>query len=103
MSYQLVLSVPESRHNKTGALFVGNPYLEELEGYRADLPGAQKEIESVPLILNTILLIGRQATKAELMRRISSVGIIHIAALADKYTGEIALPPKPGWTSRLPL
>ena len=32
ISYQLVLSVPESHHKKTGALLVGNPYLEELEG-----------------------------------------------------------------------
>ena len=77
--------------------------MEELEGYRGDLPGAQKEIESIALNLNTIVLIGRQATKAEVMRRISSVGIIHIAALADKYIGEIALPPNPGWTSRFPL
>ena len=103
ISYRLVLSVPESHHEKTGALLVGNTYLEELEGYRGDLPGGQKEVESIALILNTIPLIGRQATEAEEMRRISSVGVIHIAALADKYTGEIAPSPNPGWTSRFPL
>ena len=75
-SYQLILSVPESRHKKTGALLVGNPSLEELEGYRGDLSGAQKEVESIALIVNTIPLIVRQATKAEVMRRMSSVGVI---------------------------
>ena len=99
----MVLSVPESRHKKTGALLVGNPSLEELKGYRGDLPGSQKEVESIALIVNTIPLIVRQATKAEVMRQMSSVGVIHIAALADKYTIEIALSPNPGWTSRFPL
>ena len=75
-SYQLILSVPESRQKKTGALLVGNPSLEELEGYRGDLSGAQKEVESIALIVNTIPLIVRQATKAEVMRRMSSVGVI---------------------------
>ena len=73
------------------------------EGYRGDFPGAQKEVESIAIILNTISLIGRQATRAEAMRRMSSVGVIHIVALADKYTREIVLSPNPGWTSRFPL
>ena len=72
---------------------VGNPYLEELE-----VPGAQKGVESITLILNTIALMGRQATKAEVMRQMSSVCVIHIGALADKYTGEIVLSPNPGGT-----
>ena len=55
MSYQLILiSVPESHHENTGALLVGNPCLEELKGHWVDLPGAQKEVESIALILNTI-------------------------------------------------
>ena len=90
MSYQLVLGVPESHHKKTGALLVGNPYLEELEGYRGDLPGAQKEVESIALILNTIPLIVRQTTKAEVRRRMSSVGVIHIAALPDHTAGKLS-------------
>ena len=70
---------------------------------RGDLPGGQKEVESVALILNTIPLNGRQGTAAEVMRRISSVGVIHIAAFADRYTGEITPSPNPGWTSRFSL
>ena len=64
---------------------VGNPCLEESEGYWLDLPGAQKEVETIALILNTIPLMGRQATKAEVMKRMSSVGVIHVTALADMY------------------
>ena len=47
-------------------------------------------------------LIGRQATKGEVMKRMSSVGLIHIAAHGNKHTGEIALSQNPGWTSNFP-
>ena len=99
----MILSEQKSHHKKTRAPLVGNPCLEELAGYRGDLPGAQKEVESIAMILNTKPLIVRQATKAEVMRWMSSVGVIHVAALADKYTGEIVLSPNPGWTSRFLL
>ena len=102
-SYQLILSVSESHHKKTGALLVRNPCLKELKEHFGTLPGAQKEVECIAFILNTITLIGRQGTKAEMMKRISSVGVIHIAAFANKLTGEIVLSPNPGWTSRFPL
>ena len=101
-SYQLILNVPEGHHNKTGALLVGNPCLKDLKGVWHDLPGAQKEVESIASILNTTPLVGRQATKAEVMKQMSSVGLIHIAAHANELTGEIALSPNPGWTSQFP-
>ncbi|XP_074612529.1 uncharacterized protein LOC141866888 [Acropora palmata] len=97
-SYQLILNVPEGHHNKTGALLVGNPCLKDLKGGWHDLPCAQKEVESIASILNTTPLVGRQATKAEVMKQMSSVGLIHIAAHGNKLTGEIALSPNPGWT-----
>ena len=74
-----------------------------MPGYLGDLPGAQKEVESIALTLNTISLMGRQATKAEEMKGMSSVGVIHIPAHADEDTWEIALSPNLGWTSRFPL
>ena len=101
-SYQLISSVPEGYHQKTGALLVGNPYLKELKVARPDMPYAQKEVEMIASIFNTRPLTGKQATKAEVMRRMSSVGVIHIAAHANKHTGEIALSPNPGWTSKFP-
>ena len=102
-SYQLILNVPEGRHHKkTGALLVGNPCLKDLKGVWHDLPCAQKEVESIASILNTTPLVGRQATKAEVMKQMSSVGLIHIAAHGNELTGEIALSPNPGWTSQFP-
>ncbi|XP_044177348.1 tetratricopeptide repeat protein 28-like, partial [Acropora millepora] len=101
-SYQLLLSVPEGHHKKTGALLVGNPCLKELKKPLDDLPGAQKEVEMIASILSTRPLTGRRATKAEVIGRMSSVGLIHIAAHGNELTGEIALSPNPGWASKFP-
>ena len=101
-SYQLILSVPEEHYKKTAALLVGNPCLNQLKKSEPDLPCAQDEVEMIASILTTRPLIGRQATKAEVMKRMPSVDLIHIAAHGDKRTGEIALSPNPGWTSNFP-
>ena len=101
-SYQLISRVPEGYHKKTGALLVGNPCLSELEKPPPDLPCAQEEVEMIASILNTRPLTGREATKAEVIKRMSSVVLIHIAAHGNKSTGEIALSPNPGWTSKFP-
>ena len=101
-SYQLISSVPEGHHKKTGALLVGNPCLKELKKPPPDLPCAQEEVEMIASILNTRPLTGREATKAEVIKRMSSVGLIHIAAHGNKRTGEIALSPNFGWTSKFP-
>ena len=101
-SYQLISSVPEGHHKKTGALLVGKPCLKELEKPLPDLPCAQEEVEMIASILNTRPLTGREATKAEVIKQMSSVGLIHIAAHGNKRTGEIALSPNPGWTSKFP-
>ena len=53
-------------------------------------------------ILNFRPLTGRQATKAEVMKQMSSVGLIHIAAHGVRRSGKIALSPNPGWTSQFP-
>ena len=101
-SYQLYLSVPEGHHKKTGALLVGNPCLKQLKKPLDDLPGAQEEVEMIASILSTRPLTGRQATKAEVIGRMSSVGLIHVAAHGNELTGEIALSPNPGWASKFP-
>ena len=101
-SYQLILSVPEGHHRKTGTLLVGNPCFKELKKPLDDLPGAQEEVEMIASILNTRPLTGRQATKAEVMRWMSSVGLIHIATHGNELTAEIALSPNPGWASKFP-
>ena len=96
-SYQLISSVPEGYHKKTGALLVGNPCSKQLEKPLDVLPFAQKEVEMIAAILNKKPLVGKQATKAEVMKRMSSVGLIHIAAHGDADAGQIALSPNPGW------
>ena len=101
-SYHLISRVPEGHHKKTGALLVGNPCLKDLKKPPDDLPCAQEEVEMIASILDTRPLIGREATKAEVIKRMSSVGLIHIAAHGNKSTGEIALSPNPGWTSKFP-
>ena len=101
-SYQLISSVPEGHHKKTGALFVGNPCLNELKEPPPDLPCAQEEVEMIASILNARPLTGKEATKAEVIKRMSSVGLIHIASHGNKRTGEIALSPNFGWTSKFP-
>ena len=101
-SYQLILSVPEGHHKKNGALLVGNPCLKELKKPLHDLPCAQEEVEMIASILKTTPLTGIHATKAEVMKRMSSVGLIHIAAHGNKGTGDIALSPNPGWSSKFP-
>ena len=101
-SYQLILSAPEGHHKKTGALLVGNPCLKELKEPFYELACAQEEVEMIASILNTRPLTGKHATKAEVMKRMSSVGLIHIAAHGNENTGEIALSPNPGWSSKFP-
>ena len=101
-SYQFISSVPEGHHKKSGALLVGNPCLKELKEPPPDLPCAQEEVEMIASILNTRPLTGREATKAEVIKRLSSVGLIHIASHGSKCNGEIALSPNLGWTSKFP-
>ena len=101
-SYQLISSLPEDHHKKIGALLVGNPFLKKLRKRFEDLPDAQKEVERIASILNTRSLTGRRATKAEVMERMSSVDLIHIASYGNLDTGEIFLAPNPGWTSKFP-
>ena len=101
-SYQLISRVPEGDQKNTGALLVGNPCLNELEKPPPDLPGAQKEVEMIASILNTRPLTGKEATKSEVIKQMSSVGLIHIAAHGSERTGEIALSPDFGWTFKFP-
>ena len=69
VSYQFILSASLGYHKKRGALLVGNPFLKQLKKPEPDLPCAQKEVEMNARILNTRPLTGRQATKAEVMKR----------------------------------
>ena len=95
-SLRLIQNCAADWHSKTGALLVGNPWLQEVvyEGRTLkQLEWAEKEVQMIGEILQTVPLVGKEATKDEVLRRISSVGLVHIAAHGKMETGEIALAP----------
>ena len=104
---KIITDSPDDYHSKSGALLVGDPCLEKVTKKRGKpmynpLPCAKKEVEMIGEILKIPPLTGTEATKAQVLERISSVALIHIAAHGRKETGEIALAPNPGWTSKVP-
>ena len=95
---QLITDCPADFHKRTGALLVGDPCLEEVlyKGRKlVQLPCARKEVEVIGQILGTAPLVGGEATKAEVLKRLSSVALVHIAAHGRMGTGEIFLAPNP--------
>nr|XP_058947836.1 tetratricopeptide repeat protein 28-like [Pocillopora verrucosa] len=93
---QLIHDCPTDFHMKTGALLVGDPCFKHIfyEGrLLVQLPGARKEVEMIGRILNVSPLTGEMATKDEVLKRISSVALVHIAAHGKMETGEVILAP----------
>ena len=100
-SLKLIVDSPKDYHSQHGALLVGDPCVEDIP-YLMQLPYARHEVEMIGEILKTQPLTGRNATKDEVLKRITSVALVHIAAHGRMETGEIALAPNPGWTSTNP-
>ena len=106
-SLKLIKDSPQDYHRQDGALIVGDPCVVEITNKRgkpilSQLTHARAEARKIGELLNTPPLIGREATKDEVLKQICSVELVHIAAHGDAQTGEIALAPNPGWTSRIP-
>ena len=97
-SLKLITDRPEDCKSVQEALLVGDPYLGNVEypKYR-QLPFARKEVEMIGEILKITPLTGTEATKDEVLKRISTAALVHIAAHGRKETGEIALAANPGW------
>lgn len=57
------------------------------------LPKAREEAEMISEMLQKPCLVGEEATKDEVLRRIQDVSLVHIAAHGDADRGEIALAP----------
>ena len=85
-SLKMIADCPLDYHRNTGALLVGDP-LTEL----SPLPCAREEVEMIGKMLNSTPLIGTQATKDEVLRRLGSVALVHMAAHGNMETGDIAL------------
>ena len=98
-SWRLIANCPEDYHYKSGVLLVGDPCLEKIpkKGRRRlqQLPCAREEVKIIATMLATAPLIGEEATKDEVLKRLPEVALIHIAAHGRMETGEILLAPNP--------
>ena len=104
-SLKLIADCPADYHCKTGALLVGDPWVQEFTHHGIklqQLPCAREEVKMIGRILNTAPLTGTDATKDAVLQRLSSVALVHIAAHGRMETGEIALAPNPTRKSGMP-
>ena len=99
---KLITGSPEDYHSKSGALLVGDPDVSEVPIPLSQLPCAKEEVEMIGKILKTTPLTGKNATKGEVLKRITSVALVHIAAHGRQETGEIVLAPNPERASKIP-
>ena len=80
-SLKLLKGCGERHHSRTGALLVGDPCMEKVTNVFGkpilpQLPHAIEEVKMIGEILNTEPLTGREATKEEVLKRISSVALV---------------------------
>ena len=96
-SLRLLAECPEGRHSTSGALLVGNPWVEtvRIKGCKPfpQLPGAEEEVKMIGKILNIEPLTRKSATKDRVLSGLNSVSLVHIAAHGRTETGEIILSP----------
>ncbi|KAL9952600.1 hypothetical protein ACROYT_G039871 [Oculina patagonica] len=81
-------------HSEAGALIVGDPNVTRVTQLQP-LPAARQEAKEIADLLKVSPLLGEQATKKEVLRNITDVCLIHIAAHGDAERGEIACAPNP--------
>lgn len=103
---KLTAESPESFHEPSGSLLVGDPCFKEItkrgKPILQQLEHTREEVMMIGEILNTTPLTGAEATKDEVRKRISTVSLVHIATHGDAESGDLALAPNPGWTSKIP-
>ena len=95
----LIQDSPADYHSQTGALIAGDPEVGEVlyKGHIENLcrlPSARKEAQMIGELLGAEPLLGEQATKQAVLKRIPSVSLIHFAAHSHAERGEIALTPQ---------
>ena len=98
-SLRLLTECPEWRHSTSGALLVGDPWIKTVrfKGNKfSQLPGAEEEVKMIGQILNVEPLTGKNATKDQVLSRLNSVSLVHIAAHGSAERGEILLSPNLG-------
>ena len=95
---KLIHDSAASYHSQSGALIIGDPAVGPVEINGSvktldPLPKAREEAQMVSRLVGVRCLIGEEATKEEVLKRIQEVSLVHIAAHGDETTGEIALAP----------
>ena len=95
-----IQNCPAGYHSNTGALIVGDPSVGHVhyngtEIHIGRLPAARKEAKMIGALLKVEPLTGDKATKEEVLNRMASVSLVHLAAHGHPDRGEIALAPNP--------
>ena len=99
-TFNHIRSSPAGYHSDTGILIAGDPKVGDLH-YKGDvchivrLPAAKKELHLIGELLKVPTLTGKSATKEEVLRRMASVSLLHLAIHDCQYREEIALAPSP--------
>ena len=106
-SLKIIAGCPREHQKGSGALLVGDPWVAEVTNRRGkkllqQLKFAKQEVEMIGDILKVTPLTGEKATKCEVLKGLSSVALVHIAAHGRMESGEIALTPDPKRASRIP-
>ena len=106
-TFKLIVDSSEEQHSRTGALLVGDPWVAEITSARGkplmpQLQFAREEVEMIGKIIKVTPLTGKEATKAQVLKQLSSVQLVHIAAHGSMEAGEVALTPDPARTSLMP-
>ena len=91
-SLKMIAQCPVDYHHKSGVLLVGDPCVQDVTNLKP-LPCAREEVNMIGEMVGSTPLVGRQATKDEVLRRLGSIALVHIAAHGNIETGEIALAP----------
>ena len=95
---KLMQNSPADYHSQTGAMIVGDPEVGWVM-YKGDrvkwrpLPCARKEAEMVGRLVGVTPFLGDQATKQAVLKKITSVSLVHFAAHGGAERGEIVLSP----------
>ena len=104
---KLITNFPQDYHRNSGVLLVGDPCVREITNEQGEviflspLPYAREEVNAIGEMLGAVPLTGNKATKVEVLKRIGSVALVHIAAHGSMETGEIALAPNPARMSKV--
>ena len=89
---KLIANFPQDYHRSSGVLLVGDPCVKEITNEQGEvilspLPYAREEVNVIGEMLGAVPLTRNKATKAEVLKRIGSVALVHIAAHGSIETG----------------